>query len=293
MTDTPLKSTDEQALLRAICADPADDLPRLVYADWLEERATVAGEPPTGRCPNGNRLTSAHMLSDDGSRCLACGLGRVSNGFAERAEFIRVQCELVRMEESGELCEIDPREGHTCCQDPCPVCASVEKYLGLSGRERELLESHWHPWCGVPATYCGNYHDTGAFGVTFRRGFVEVISCTAAAWLAHGDSLYWHPAQTEPCPKRYGEGWHRSPPYVSQTWVCQTCSGTGRVPRPCPPTAQPVEVVRLRDTPPEFDPCYGGNVGAWGTLQRYSQADRFFITDRWPGLTFTLPDPAV
>lgn len=29
--------TDEQLFLRAICADPADDLPRLVYADWLDD----------------------------------------------------------------------------------------------------------------------------------------------------------------------------------------------------------------------------------------------------------------
>src|SRR5579885_1332261 len=30
-------SPDEQALLAAVAANPADDLPRLVYADWLEE----------------------------------------------------------------------------------------------------------------------------------------------------------------------------------------------------------------------------------------------------------------
>jgi uncharacterized protein (TIGR02996 family) len=29
--------SDHDALLRAICENPADDLPRLVYADWLEE----------------------------------------------------------------------------------------------------------------------------------------------------------------------------------------------------------------------------------------------------------------
>jgi uncharacterized protein (TIGR02996 family) len=28
---------DEAALLKAVCASPADDLPRLVYADWLDE----------------------------------------------------------------------------------------------------------------------------------------------------------------------------------------------------------------------------------------------------------------
>jgi uncharacterized protein (TIGR02996 family) len=30
--------TDEDALLRAVIADPEDDAPRLIYADWLDER---------------------------------------------------------------------------------------------------------------------------------------------------------------------------------------------------------------------------------------------------------------
>src|SRR5262245_25571067 len=34
-------STDERALLQAIWDDPEEDVPRLVYADWLEE----TGEP--------------------------------------------------------------------------------------------------------------------------------------------------------------------------------------------------------------------------------------------------------
>jgi uncharacterized protein (TIGR02996 family) len=35
---------DEYAFLRAILADPHDSLPRLVYADWLEERGDPRGE---------------------------------------------------------------------------------------------------------------------------------------------------------------------------------------------------------------------------------------------------------
>jgi uncharacterized protein (TIGR02996 family) len=35
---------DEQAFLRAVLADPHDSLPRLVYADWLEERGDPRGE---------------------------------------------------------------------------------------------------------------------------------------------------------------------------------------------------------------------------------------------------------
>jgi uncharacterized protein (TIGR02996 family) len=61
--------TTEEALLAAVWANPHDDLPRLVYADWLDE----TGDPAK----------------------------------AARAEFIRVQCELARVgwwdDRTGEL----------------------------------------------------------------------------------------------------------------------------------------------------------------------------------------------
>src|SRR5215211_5846586 len=34
----------EAALLEAVCADPAADGPRLIYADWLDERGDPRGE---------------------------------------------------------------------------------------------------------------------------------------------------------------------------------------------------------------------------------------------------------
>jgi uncharacterized protein (TIGR02996 family) len=54
-----------EALLRAICAEPDDDTPRLVAADWLEE----------------------HGLEEHGD--------------ADRAAFIRIQVELARLEAAG------------------------------------------------------------------------------------------------------------------------------------------------------------------------------------------------
>src|SRR4029079_18415576 len=39
--DSPMR--DEDALLRAIDAEPHDDLPRLAYADWLEENGQAEG----------------------------------------------------------------------------------------------------------------------------------------------------------------------------------------------------------------------------------------------------------
>src|SRR5262245_59686176 len=38
----PVMTSDGDALLRAVLVDPADDLPRLAYADWLDERGEVA-----------------------------------------------------------------------------------------------------------------------------------------------------------------------------------------------------------------------------------------------------------
>jgi uncharacterized protein (TIGR02996 family) len=53
--------TEEDALLQAISAEPEDDAPRLVYADWLEERGDPRGEFIRLECalaradPNGPR----------------------------------------------------------------------------------------------------------------------------------------------------------------------------------------------------------------------------------------------
>lgn len=35
-----IQDANASALLRTICSDPSDDLPRLAYADWLEEQGT-------------------------------------------------------------------------------------------------------------------------------------------------------------------------------------------------------------------------------------------------------------
>jgi uncharacterized protein (TIGR02996 family) len=78
-------------LLRAILDAPEDDAPRLVYADWLDEHAgPVACDYCGGRdqCPKGDGTFDEHW------HCPRCD-GK-SNGYAERAEFIRVQCRLAQ-----------------------------------------------------------------------------------------------------------------------------------------------------------------------------------------------------
>lgn len=112
------------------------------------------------------------------------------HGQEERAEFIRVQCEIARMEESGEACDIDPEVGHTCCEDPCPVCGSLAKYAGLV----ERMEAVWYE----PARGFGPVHPAGfqatigtltkglAIGLlAVRRGFAWGVRCPTATWLQH------------------------------------------------------------------------------------------------------------
>jgi uncharacterized protein (TIGR02996 family) len=95
--------SDEKALLASIWEQPHEDTPRLVYADWLQETGVPAN--------------------------------------VARAEFIRVQCELARLDED------DPKR---------PV---------LEKRQRSLLRKHQNDWIKdlpKPLTHAG-----------FARGFVS------------------------------------------------------------------------------------------------------------------------
>lgn len=177
------------AFLRRIGENPDDDLPRLVYADWLEEREASV---ECGGCDG----TSFHRYADfpDGSpnysdtavcyRCL--GTGHVSNGYAARAELIRVQCELARLD-SGVRCPVcEWPYGDACKPGDCSYRPSQESssyppwkrrqtaYHVLRTRERELLAAYRFDWCEVAG---------------WSRGFVSVCRAPLAAIMEHGPAL--------------------------------------------------------------------------------------------------------
>lgn len=162
--------SERQAFLEAICREPAEDVHRLVFADWLDEH----GEP-------------------------------------ERAEFIRVQCELARTD------PFDGWECKVCGNRPVlegdfdgGVCAhgkgcytlfedgggdefieTSERYRELRRRERELFPCLYRS--GLPGSFIPNLDGlTGRPGphAHYRRGFAEhVFNITAADWLQHADSI--------------------------------------------------------------------------------------------------------
>lgn len=122
----------DSRFLRGIIANPADDAPRFMFADWLDE-----------------------------------------HGQAERAEFIRLQCELARI--------VDPNIRCGCpgvlTLPECPWCH-------LRRREQELLDTHSACWLeGIDGS-----------GILvpkadFRRGFVAELTCTAAQFRDYGAAI--------------------------------------------------------------------------------------------------------
>lgn len=139
-------TTTDAALLRAICADPADDVPRIMLADWLEEA-----------------------------------------GDLDRASLIRVQLELENRFAELERVRQKIRDGRRGLAAPDKLLRQIER---LKKRERELLEVNWTAWSGVPfATYLANYHNSGAVGVLFRKGFVEAVTLPWQSWAQHHATL--------------------------------------------------------------------------------------------------------
>lgn len=199
--------TEGEAFVRVICENPADDLPRLVYADWLQE-----------------------------------------HGQLERAEFIRVQCELAAI---GDF-DFTARNvvlGHRCY-------AYTERER-LRRRERELWKAHWSAWTAPIGSFapCARLDNCGTSYVhrlepnraafiesRHRRGFVDEVALTAAAFLGR------------PCGGCGGDGLARD----NKEWGCLGCGGNGHMPGTGRTTgiagdlfrAHPVTAVRLTDREP-------------------------------------------
>jgi uncharacterized protein (TIGR02996 family) len=115
------------------------------------------------------------------------------HGQAERAEFIRVQCELARVECPGCRPFYPCREGGLCRKEP------------LRRREREFGEWYHDGPPGWLFIIPHHHFEPSIANVplcTVRRGFVDEVRCRAADWLKHGDQL----AATQPIREVRGTG---------------------------------------------------------------------------------------
>jgi uncharacterized protein (TIGR02996 family) len=187
---------DRAGFLRAILAilaNPAADLPRLVYADWLDEQ--------------------------------------VNQSDSDRAEFIRVQCQLdARDPELKVACK------HTCMPPNFGGCPHRE----LKVREWELWDRHKTTWFGerwailfLPHEEMGWQPDVRE--AVIRRGFVAEVADTLDGHLG---------GECQRCAE--------TGIYTDDEMTCSSCSGTGRTPGRLRDlrTRHPIEAVRVTDRRP-------------------------------------------
>lgn len=237
--------TTREGLMAATLAAPDDDIPRLVFADWLEE-----------------------------------------NGEADRAEFIRVQCEIEK--HKPETVNY-VRNGRYKREDAVRL---DWRLVALHDREMQLLwakhheydSANWELWChaeareedGTPCcangrggmsvtphgsiglgegsnscvvpfsfTEAGPPYDSHGRQVVqyFRRGFVSEIRCTFDGWCG------------ERCLTCGGGGHDPYRVYESNRGTCPECNGTGLTTGigPAVVRSHPVKLVVLTDREPESD----------------------------------------
>lgn len=154
-------------------------------------------------------------------------------GDAARAEFIRVQCEL---ESYGS---------------PVP---NTDRVCEFAHRERVILHNHEWNWLHAISSELHRGSTDLKKSVThwlyphvWRRGFLAELTINTEAWSEIADAMVWHPNDTEWCQTCRGKpvSWKDN---ISQL-DCATCDGKRVIPRPCPPTAQPIERVTLTTLP--------------------------------------------
>lgn len=182
-------TTDQQsAFIAAIVASPDDDLPRLVYSDWLEE-----------------------------------------HGQSDRAEFIRVQCELAKVPD------------HFRWGNGEDDVSDNPRYFLLREQGKTLLRSTdaemynlYHRACWPPSRF------------TFRRGFLDTVRCEVGDWIG------------EPCPNCIDQG----ADYETGIVECGRCECTGEIGRMGPTILQDFPTVRRVELD-DKDPYWNGAGYCW------------------------------
>jgi uncharacterized protein (TIGR02996 family) len=198
----PGMDADRAAFLAAIIARPDDDLPRRIFADWLDEHpggpclfCKGQGVHRGGHLHCDSRGVHDHRYEE---KCLACdGTGRdlYSAANAERAEFIRVQCAAERLIDATADVEVGGS-----CSDADVTAQLIDldaQVAALRPRERELLAAHGDDWAAADlgpglawqAVAAPRWSFGGHSACHFRRGFVDWVGCSWRTWRAHASAL--------------------------------------------------------------------------------------------------------
>lgn len=145
----------EDVFVRAVLADPEDDGPRLIFADWLDEQ----------------------------------GEGERAEFIRVQCRLEREPCP--HDYEGGGITLL--RNNIVGC--PCDFCRLRARERELLGLGRDRWFDHWlTSWTSdlaadMVAGYYPENSNVPAVLAGFRRGFVESLTLTAADWLAHAEAM--------------------------------------------------------------------------------------------------------
>lgn len=184
-------------------------------------------------------------------------------GEEDRAEFVRVQVEIARRENACNCAALLPPTGRcspgvSAAALMCDLCKPLYYPINLRSREQELLSTDYGPILGLRTR--------------FRDGAIEH---NPYGWIgAAGYAMGW-------CDFRRGFVEHVTAPAATFLRHADALIWHPGQNRPCPETAQPVRKVTLTTFPVQGEWCHDvGRGQPWSDL----------LAEKWPGITFTLPD---
>jgi uncharacterized protein (TIGR02996 family) len=189
--------TDDEAFVRAIVAAPGDDLPRLVYADWLDDRGDPRGAYLRAEAEGAKAQdwASAKKLNRTAEGLDSVWVARVS-----RPPF-GVCCERLRFENAGpplSPSDVESAERETGLPFPPDLTALLLNYNGGRpgpGRYRHpIFPEAWcdlQPWVGVTGadeqnTLAGRVREFRLFGLPVLRRLIPLGTADEGGydWLA-------------------------------------------------------------------------------------------------------------
>lgn len=313
---------DHESFEAAIAAAPDDDTRRLVFADYLAEQGDTAGEFEQ-RWAVVLRAILAEPDNDDHRENAAVLCERY--GRAERAEFVRVQVELAKQ---YRVYAADLTSGYEALEDRCKELwgwwPDTDKICSQFHATMPALPDG-RGWMILPEQWVRDWHYTDTPLAVVRRGFISEVRLPVADWLRVERSLAWgrwpcgrcegtgvgswtHNGFTEDaCPvcgisgvvgptdecmvcKWCGKPQPPEPRAVNLDFLCP-CGGEwclGRVPRPIPGTAQPLERVALTSLPTAHVPEFNA-LRRWVKPLEWGGDVRDSIRAEWPWVTFEFP----
>lgn len=227
--DIMIATSDETALYASIRANPHEDTPRLMYADWLDERG---GPGDAERAELIRVQIKAALIRAD-----------FQHGVAEANKKLPRNMQVAGVLMSPELDALDARTKHLLAaldatRPTCPACGGY----GIANYGTLGADSCYH---------CGDLRagkdGTGRIG-TFTRGLIEEVTVPNLAAVLH--------LTYKDCPKCNGTGDDGHNPRE-----CPTCHGNTRIPGDYVPTTWAtnllathpgVRLVRVTDRVPFY-----------------------------------------